>query len=172
VEKEEREWCAGLPAAVFWPWVRRTVEALDPEGAAAGAEGRAEERAAAGHGEAAGAGPAPAAAAAAAGPRLAPPPSIRCARACAVAGGRQECAARAPPPCALPPPHTHTNTHKHPHKFPHFPRVLDAELEPLLLSKAAQFNLPGDWCGGLGSGLGALRALPGRPIRVCMQGCF
>jgi hypothetical protein len=31
VEKEEREWCAGLPAHVFAPWVER-LAALDVAG--------------------------------------------------------------------------------------------------------------------------------------------
>eukprot|EP00200_Dunaliella_tertiolecta_P008556 CAMPEP_0202391600 /NCGR_PEP_ID=MMETSP1127-20130417/91921_1 /ASSEMBLY_ACC=CAM_ASM_000462 /TAXON_ID=3047 /ORGANISM="Dunaliella tertiolecta, Strain CCMP1320" /LENGTH=1117 /DNA_ID=CAMNT_0048994043 /DNA_START=31 /DNA_END=3384 /DNA_ORIENTATION=+ len=62
VDKEEREWCAGLPADAFEPWVRRLM-ALEDE------------------------------------PHT-PPPSVR---------------------------------------------TLDAELEPVLLSKAAQFNLPTEW---------------------------
>lgn len=26
VDREEREWCAGLPAEIFWPWVERLKE--------------------------------------------------------------------------------------------------------------------------------------------------
>ncbi|PNW85316.1 hypothetical protein CHLRE_03g180650v5 [Chlamydomonas reinhardtii] len=63
VEKEEREWCAGLHAAVFYPWVEQLARQLDQD-------------------------------------------------------------APAPPPTAC---------------------VLDAELEAVLLSKAAQFGLPGEW---------------------------
>lgn len=31
VEKEEREWCAGLHAAVFHPWVEQLARLLDQE---------------------------------------------------------------------------------------------------------------------------------------------
>lgn len=64
VDKEEREWTAGLPAAIFYPWVNRLVADLE-----------------------------------------------------------------APSPFTCPP----------------SVRVLNAELEPLLLSKAAQFGLPAEW---------------------------
>ncbi|GLC44411.1 hypothetical protein PLESTB_000472500 [Pleodorina starrii] len=63
VDKEEREWCAGLHAAVFYPWVEQLARLLDQD-------------------------------------------------------------TPAPPPAAS---------------------VLDAELEAVLLSKAAQFGLPGEW---------------------------
>ncbi|KAG2499918.1 hypothetical protein HYH03_002205 [Edaphochlamys debaryana] len=63
VEKEEREWCAGLHAAVFQPWIEQLARLLDKEAPA-------------------------------------PPPAVS---------------------------------------------VLDAELEAVLLSKAAQFGLPSEW---------------------------
>ena len=88
-EKEEREWTAGLPTAVFAPWVEKMVAVLDP-------------------------------------PLLSLP--------------------------SLPSP-AQQEQHKHqkqklPHRgvgLPPCVRVLDADLEPLLLSKAAQFGLPGEW---------------------------
>lgn len=75
VDKEEREWTAGLPTSVFLPWVEALIARLDPPELSFSEE---EEKA----------------------PRAVLPPSVR---------------------------------------------VLDAELEPLLLSKAAQFGLPTDW---------------------------
>ena len=88
VDKEEREWTAGLPSSVIKPWIKELITRLDPpiELSLSACEDKDKDRI-------------------------------------------LSKAIPLPPPVGLPP----------------SVRVLDAELEPLLLSKAAQFGLPTDW---------------------------
>ncbi|KAL4420764.1 hypothetical protein ABPG75_010420 [Micractinium tetrahymenae] len=105
VSKEESEWTAGLPSAIFAPWVETLIEEHQAQRAQQPGDPSLPA------GEAASAAAADAAAADAAA-------------AAGSSGGAEEAGVVLPPPAVV---------------------TLDAELEPLLLSKAAQFGLPTEW---------------------------